>query len=1068
MALSLAACGGSSTPAVVADDAAVADPVVDAPKSFAATIGLDSFTGGSGADSFSASNTTLNAGDSYTGGEGADTLGIFSSVVATVGGFTSAGIETISMSSTSSTATDILTVNMGGVSGETGVRVTGSSSSVTVTNTDTIVPLELMYNSGGNVVVTLNASAVAGTADSFAISTTDTTNGTVNVAGVETVTITNSGTSSIDVLTAANATTLNLAGSGKLTVTDLNDTLTTISAADSTGTNILDGFGATDATVTGGAGADTFKMGESLTKADTLDGGDGADTLVVNNTGGNALTVMPASAKVSNIETLRIEATDDSAADAFTFDASVVAFDNVTIDVSDENDTYTFTKVTTENISITESANNAVALVDVSLKDATGTADSLTLNITNADASTALTMTDINSTGGGIEKLNLVLNQGKDISGGSDIIIADVSSTHSGGVVVTGAADFTVGSGTSFANTTLDASAATGDATVTVGAATSTIKTGSGTDAITFDAAALTSADTVDMGTGTDTLNTGNLAAGTMAATIAGAETIKANFGTAGATVSGANITGTTSITVIAASDENATFTNLAAEVATVRIGNSTGTEAATIGYASTANAAHTVNIGDDTKTADVDLGAITVSGNKGALTVTSDNFTGNSIFDLTANVATSLTINTTQALEIDDSGSGNGTLNAQKATTVDINATGGAFVVDGAQDLRAATSIDIDADQTTTLTGAMTATKATSLTVHASAGAAFEQTGNFTSDADVTKVSLTADGASASIRYNGILDVDHVQTIDLVATGGGDVTIDDIEMLGISSAATTTDIDTALNITATGANGTTGSNVTVSAINTASATTLDTVTIVSDAGATVNFTTGAANLTITTFDATGSLGTNVIDTSTSGAAVSLSMGAAKKNTITTEIDQADTVTLSTSAGADVIKVLDDTTAVDVIVNFKGGAGGDVIEIDVSQLSIAGTLDDFNSGAVTNANKVVMNVDADGVATAADYTNNTLNKEMNILKLTNTFADVAAVYGAIDLDAGSELDNLADDDEVLVLWTNGSDSFLSNIVMSAVDGASADAGANLIQLSNMDHSTLVADNFSFI
>jgi len=190
-------------------------------------------------------------------------------------------------------------------------------------------------------------------------------------------------------------------------------------------------------------------------------------------------------------------------------------------------------------------------------------------------------------------------------------------------------------------------------------------------------------------------------------------------------------------------------------------------------------------------------------------------------------------------------------------------------------------------------------------------------------------------------------------------------------------------------------------------------------------------------------------------------------MGAAKKNTITTELDQQDTVTLSTSAGKDIIKVLDDTTAVDKIVNFKGGADGDLVQIDVSAL-VGGALTDFNSTAVTLANKVVMNTDANGVATAAEYTDNSLNKEMNVLKLTNTFADVAAVYGAIDLDAGSELDNLTDNDVVLVLWTNGADSFLSTVTTSADDGASADAGADLIQLVGVDHTTLTADNFEFI
>ena len=246
------------------------------------------------------------------------------------------------------------------VSGESTLQVTGSSSSVTFNNTDNIADLVLSYNSGGNVVVTMNAATVVGTADSMNVSTTDTSNGTLNMAGIETLTITNSGTSSLDVLTAANATTLKLAGSVLLAVTDAADSLTTISAATSTGTNIVDGVGATDLTFTGGSGADTLKVGVTLTKADTIDGGAGADTLVVNNTDSGALTVMPASANISNVETLRIGATDDSGADAFTYDASIVDFTNVTIDASDQADTYTFTNITDDN-NVTESANNAVA-----------------------------------------------------------------------------------------------------------------------------------------------------------------------------------------------------------------------------------------------------------------------------------------------------------------------------------------------------------------------------------------------------------------------------------------------------------------------------------------------------------------------------------------------------------------------------------------------------------------------------------------------------------------------------------------------------------------------------------
>ena len=221
----------------------------------------------------------------------------------------------------------------------------------------------------------------------------------------------------------------------------------------------------------------------------------------------------------------------------------------------------------------------------------------------------------------------------------------------------------------------------------------------------------------------------GAVAGGNHNPTITGVETITIDVENASTQLNLSKTTGATSLTVLAVSDEAPVFNNVPAELATFRVQNTTGTEAATFNYATGSNAAHTINLGDSTagSTDDVDLGVITVTGNKGALTVNSDSVAGNSIFDLTANVATSLTLNTVKALELDSGGAGNGILSASKATTVDINASGGALVVDGAQTLSVATSIDIDADQNTTLTGAMDGAKATSLVVHADAGAAFE-----------------------------------------------------------------------------------------------------------------------------------------------------------------------------------------------------------------------------------------------------------------------------------------------------------------------------------------------------
>ena len=1056
--------GVTDAVATVTAGKSVADGGSNAGQTFMLTANADIESGTSGNDTFSGTAGTVD-GDVLAGGAGTDTLNLTVTIADDDGvAFTATDIETISIRSTGGTAADaaLIDIEMGDATGVETLEFRRINDDIQIANLQSLDTTIVMTSNAttADVVVGFETSVVSGTADTANVTIDSTTGGAdLTINGVETIAVTVSGEDNDLNVDGDDLETVTVTGAGDLNM-DVDASVTTFDASSSTGGVRVNFTAAADVAATGGSGNDTFSIGALLTADDVIDGGDGTDTLILDNAGA-ALAAIPASAQITNVETLRLEATDDSAVDAFTLNASRVAFDTITIDVSDENDTYAITNYTDETINIVESANNAIDLLDVSFADATGTADSLTVNVTNNDTTTALTVDDIASTGGGIETLRLVLNQGADIDDASDILVDDVS-IAADTLEIAGAADATLGTTVNLTIAEIDASESTGDLTLELGAATHDVTSGSGDDTIDFNGN-LTSTDSVDGGAGDDTL-VAALAAGTAAATLANIESATLEFGTAGATFSGVNAdTNLTSITIDAASDEAVSLVNLKSSVASVRIG-ATGfaADAASIGYASGASGAHEVIIGDNTATpaADVDAGVITISGNSGALTVTSDAFTGNSVYAITANTATSLAIVTEEDLEL-DAAVGTGILAATAATSVTMTSDGGALLVDGAQTLTAATAITINAaDGNITLTGAMTATRATTLTVTATDD--FLQTGNFVSDADVTEVNLTASGISSSIRYDGILDVDHVRAINLTAVDGGTVTVDDIEMLGLDNDAAT-DIDTSLTISATGTDTAgDGSTVTVSAINVAAAATLDSVTITSDADGTVNFTVGGANLTITAIDASASAGTLVFDSSTSGAAIDLTTGSGD-NTITTELDQADVITLASAAGTDTIIVLDDTTAADVVTNFEAGASGDVISIDVSALGTGA--ETFNSVALSSALVISIGTDADGVLADAD---NAVTANTNILRLTNTFADIDAVVAAIDLDAEANAGGLLDNDVILVLWTDGASSYVSTVTLDGAAGAAADAGANLVELVGVSVSDLTAANFAFV
>jgi hypothetical protein len=511
MALSLAACGSddaadTTAAADTAADTTTTTPVVVAPvaQNFVGTTGIDTFVGGGAADTMSASNTTLNAGDSFSGGEGADLLAIFSAAAATLGGFSTTGVETISASSSGG----LVTVNMGNVSGETAMRVTGSSNDVTFTGQASIVDLELQYNSAGDVIVTHNASVVVGTADSMTVKTTDAANGVVNLAGIETVSLENAGVSTITTLTTTSAATLNVSGSGTLTLSNIDDASLTVNMANFSGTSTVDGMVATgNVAFTGGSGADTINF-DGLTKDDSIAAGDGADTLVLTFATNSVVTsTVAGDVAISGVETLSL--VSDAAGDAVDFDAfsAPTSFSKILVTTTADADNVTLTDVQTTNIELRNTNNVSVSdninAFTIDLKDSTGAADSVDLALTNRDTTETMTLATL--TASGVETLNITADAAVLTGAPGDIAVTNLTAASLKTVTITGDADLTL---PAFATTVTSYSAvgATGDMAVTFAGGNVTATGGDGADTFAFGTS-FTDDDTVNGGAGTDVVS---------------------------------------------------------------------------------------------------------------------------------------------------------------------------------------------------------------------------------------------------------------------------------------------------------------------------------------------------------------------------------------------------------------------------------------------------------------------------------------------------------------------------------------------------------------------------------
>lgn len=1029
-------------------------------QTFTLTTNADVVTGSSGNDQISGVSGSID-GDVISAGEGTDTASItVTNANDDNASFSATGLETLQIRGTGGAA--VVNLDLGDVLGLTTLEFRRMAEDVTVTNVadlDTTLKISDTASATSAVIVNYDAAQVSGSADTANLTVDSTTAGddfTVN--GVETLAVTAVGSDNDIDLDGDDLETVTVAGAGDISI-DVDASVTTFNASSNTGGATMVATAAANVTATGGTGDDTFTMGTTLTADDTIDGGDGTDTVGVTGAGG---AVMPASAAITNVETLSI-----TTGGADTLDANIVAFDTIITTIALNAETIAMTDVNSESITVrngtaTANTDDDIADINIALEDATGAADSLSVTLENRDVDNEMLITTMDFGTSDIETLTLNFRRAADIADVAEIHIDDINSSHTT-LNLTGTADLTIDAKDSAATivSTVD-----GDVDLTVGAVDSDITMGAGDDTVAF-AGNLDSDDTLDAGDGDDTI-TASLAAGTAQATISNTETATLDFGTAGATFSALNVDGMTTIETAAASAEAVSLVSLDASVANVRIGSTAaGAEgdAATIRYASGTNSAHTLSIGDSSTTAaaDVDAGVVTVSGNEGALTVSSDAFTGNSIHALAANTATGLTITTTENLEADAAGAGDGGIDATEALTVSYVTAGGNLVVDGAADYSKATSISYNgADGNITQTLAVTATAMTSFEVTAAAGQTVTQTGAVTSDADVSTVNMTATGASADVSHDGLLDVDHVETINLTATDGGNIDLGDIELLGVDSDGD--DLSTSLNISATGADSSDNdATVTVAAINTATAT-LDSVSVTTDAGGTASLTTGAANLTITAVDATASEGTFTFGGTTLAAATTISTGSGT-NTIRTEADAQDTIVLADSAGTDTIQIYEAQGAgdYDQVSNFEAGADGDVLELDVSALAPGGVAL-ASEGGVTLGDTLRTSffTDADGAAVDSDPDGN----DFNVLKVTDTYANSTTLLAALAFGDGA--DDVADNEDMLVLWTDGASTYLSVATGDGAAWADFDAINDLVELVGVSVTDIHADNIEFV
>jgi hypothetical protein len=455
----------------------------------------------------------------------AEAAALINTKINTISGFSS----TVSTDTVTITATTGEAIEIGQPTGGATSATVSAYSDVSFTNVTT--QAIDVYSADA---VTASLKDASGTADVLAVNLKtvsadkgfDQAIGTITANNIETINVGVTGMTDGKIKTVAALTgnavkTLNITGDSDLTISAFTSStaLTSIDGSTASGDLILAAApAAKDQSIKTGSGNDTINMGAFLTAADTIDGGAnnipaggtsvGNDKLTA--TGNIGTVTTPAALKITNVEA--IEVATGGVAATYIDAAGIVGAKSMGF--SGTSGTVKVTNLAAGvSIGLGEATNSFAGTMDISLADATGTADAISFTTPSFDAAVTVALTVASA----VETVNIAATTNSTTARTATFTNTNnaaknivVTAGHSADTVALGTLNAATTSvdGSVFAGILTGTTAATGAVTLSAkGGLAHNLVAGAGADTITLVGANGTAAPTLNGNGGTDVLN---------------------------------------------------------------------------------------------------------------------------------------------------------------------------------------------------------------------------------------------------------------------------------------------------------------------------------------------------------------------------------------------------------------------------------------------------------------------------------------------------------------------------------------------------------------------------------